>query len=171
MGGVGWIPSRMPTLHVRPAKPADVPLIVSLIRELAEYERAPQEAQATESLIHDALFGPRPGCEALIGEADGKPQGFALYFHNFSTWKGRRGLYLEDLFVRPAARGIGLGALLLRKVAAIAVERGCPRMEWAVLDWNTPAIEFYRRLGAVPLDEWTIYRLSGEALARTASGD
>lgn len=161
----------MPTLHVRAARPADVPLIVSLIRELAEYERAPQEARATDALIHDALFGRPPACEALIGEADGTPEGFALFFHNFSTWKGRRGLYLEDLFVRPAARGKGLGAMLLRRVANIALERGCPRMEWAVLDWNTPAIEFYRRLGAAPMDEWTVYRLAGDALTRTAAGD
>lgn len=158
----------MPTLAVRPATPADVPFILALIRELAEYERAPQEARATPDLLHDALFGPRPACEALVGEIDGTPQGIAVFFHNFSTWTGRRGVYLEDLFVRPAARGAGLGQALLRRVAAIAVERGCPRMEWLVIDWNTPAIGFYESLGAKPLAEWTIHRLSGEALAAAA---
>lgn len=160
----------MTTISVRAARPGDEGLIVSLIRELAEYEKAPQEAVATEALIHEALFGPRPSCEALIGGVDGDELGFALYFHNFSTWKGRRGLYLEDLFVRPAARGKGLGLALFRAVAAIAVERGCPRMEWNVLDWNEPALRFYRALGAEPLSEWTIHRLSGDALARAAEG-
>ncbi|CAG0951416.1 diamine N-acetyltransferase [Phycisphaerales bacterium] len=161
----------MSMLYIRAARPADVPFIVALIRELAEYERAPQEAKATDAMIHDALFGPHPACEALIGEVDGKAEGLALFFHNFSTWTGRRGLYLEDLFVRPSARGKGLGEMLLRKVARIAVERGCPRVEWTVIDWNAPAINFYGKLGAVPLDQWTVHRLSGEALTRVAEGD
>lgn len=154
----------MASIHVRPATPKDVALILSLIRELAEYERAPQEAIATEALLHEALFSGRPACEALIGEVDGVGQGFALFFHNFSTWKGRRGLYLEDLFVRPSTRGLGLGKALFTAVAKIAVERGCPRMEWAVLDWNTPAIEFYKAMGAIAMEEWTTYRLKDGAL-------
>jgi GNAT superfamily N-acetyltransferase len=158
------------SIRTRPASPGDVPLIVSLIRELAEYERSPQEAVATHDLIHQALFGQPAACEALIGEIDGRGEGFALFFHNFSTWTGRRGLYLEDLFVRPAARGQGLGAALLRRVAQIAVERGCPRLDWAVLDWNTPAIRFYERLGAKAMGEWTIFRLAGPALRNLADG-
>lgn len=156
----------MPHLSIRPATPDDVPLILTLIGELAAYERAPEEACATPELMHDALFGARPACECVIGEIDGAAQGFALFFHNFSTWKGRRGLYLEDLFVRPAARGSGLGRALLLHLAAIARERRCARMEWAVLDWNEPAIGFYRKLGAVPMSEWTTFRVAGEALER-----
>lgn len=166
------------TITVRPAAPADVPLILSLIRELAEYERDPGAVVATEALLHQHLFGgdPQAGAgrrgapgataECVIGEIDGAAQGFALFFHNFSTWLGRPGLYLEDLFVRPAARGRGLGKALFVHLARLAVERGCGRMEWAVLDWNTPAIEFYRALGAAPMNEWTTYRLAGEALRR-----
>ncbi len=161
----------MPEITVRSATPEDVGLIVSLIRELAAYERAPDEAQATGAMIREALFADRPACEALIGEVDAVPQGFALFFHNFSTWKGRRGVYLEDLFVRPDARGVGLGRALLVRVAQIAVQRGCPRLEWAVLDWNEPAIGFYRKLGAVPMSEWTIFRMTGDSLASLASGD
>jgi len=160
----------MATLNVRPAREGDIPEILAFIRELAEYERAPGEVEATEGLLHEAMFGGTPACEALIGEVDGHAQGFALFFHNFSTWKGRRGMYLEDLFVRPAARGVGLGEALLREVARIAVNRGCPRFEWSVLDWNEPAIGFYRKLGAVRMEEWTVHRLSGEALVRVASG-
>lgn len=158
----------MASIHVRPATPSDVALILSLIRELAEYERAPEEAIATEALLHESLFSTRPACEALIGEVDGAGQGFALFFHNFSTWKGRRGVYLEDLFVRPSARGLGLGKALFAAVAKVAVERGCPRMEWAVLDWNTPAIEFYQAMGAIAMDEWTTYRLKDDALRNVA---
>jgi GNAT superfamily N-acetyltransferase len=154
--------------RTRPATPADIPLILAMIRELADYERAPHEAIATEQLLREALFSPRPACEALIGELDGSPQGFALFFHNFSTWKGRQGLYLEDLFVRPSARGKGLGKALFTHVARLAVERGCPRMEWAVLDWNTPAIDFYRSMGAVAMDQWTTYRLTDDALRQAA---
>lgn len=158
----------MSTLHVRPARPDDVALVLALVRELAEYEQALEQAVASEEMMREALFGARPACEALIGEIDGTAAGLALYFHTFSTWTGKRGLYLEDLFVRPTARGKGLGEALLTRVAQIAVERGCPRVEWLVVDWNTPARGFYEKLGAVPLTEWTIHRLSGAALDRIA---
>ncbi len=151
-------------VQVRSAARADAPLIVALIAELADYERAPEQALATVELIEQHLFGPRPMAECLIGLVDGLPQGFALFFHNFSTWMGKPGIYLEDLFVRPAARGEGLGKALFTAVATIAVERGCGRMDWMVLDWNTPAIDFYTRLGAVGMTEWTGFRLSGEGL-------
>ncbi|MFA6044622.1 MAG: GNAT family N-acetyltransferase [Phycisphaerales bacterium] len=159
----------MTQVDIREATPADVGLIVQLIKELAEYEREPLAAEATPAMIHEALFGPQPACECLIGTVDGEAQGFALFFHNFSTWKGKRGVYLEDLFVRPAARGVGLGKALLARLAKIAIERGCPRMEWNVLDWNEPALRFYRALGAEPLSEWTIHRLTGDALSRLAA--
>lgn len=158
-------------LHLRPATPNDVPLILELIRELAAYEREPDAVVATESLLHQHLFGPNPLIECVIGEVDNKPQGFALFFHNFSTWRGRPGLYLEDLFVRPAARGAGLGRALLVHLARLAVERNCSRMEWSVLDWNEPAIGFYRKLGAHPMNEWTTWRLTGADLERLAQTD
>ncbi len=158
----------MPTIALRPATPDDVALVLSFVRELAEYENAADQVVATEALLHEDLFGPRPVCEAILGEIDGVPQGFALFFHNFSTWVGRRGIYLEDLFVRPKARGMGLGAALLSRVAAIACERGCARLDWAVLDWNETAIGFYKKLGARALSEWTTYRLTGEALHAVA---
>lgn len=161
---------RMRTTRLRAAVPADVPLLVALVRELAEYERAPDAVEATEALLADALFGPRPAAEAVVAEVDDgggtTAAGFALFFHNFSTWKGRRGLYLEDLFVRPAYRGRGIGGALLRHLAGVAVARGCARFEWSVLDWNERAIGFYRALGARPMDEWTVMRVDGEALAR-----
>lgn len=153
---------------IRPATPADVGTILRLIRELAEFERAPDKAVATEALLHDALFGAPPAAEALIAEQNGAPVGMALFFHNFSTWTGLRGLYLEDLYVTPRARGSGVGTALLRHLAAIAVDRGCGRFEWAVLDWNTPAIDFYRSMGAELLDEWTVNRVSGDALLALA---
>ena len=156
-------------VRVRSAVAGDVPTILRFIRELAEYERAPQEAVATDEALHEALFGARPACEAFIGEVGGVAEGFALFFHNFSTWKGKRGVYLEDLYVTPAARGKGLGKALLVAVARVAVERGCPRLEWNVLDWNEPALRFYRSLGAEPLSEWTVHRVSGQALAKLAS--
>ena len=163
----------MATLSIRPATPADIPLILSLIHELADYERAPEEAIATPELMRQHLFGSGlgkgPTAECVIGEVVGVAQGFAVYFHNFSTWKGRPGMYLEDLFVRPAARGSGLGKALLKHVAAVAVSRGCPRLEWAVLDWNEPAIGFYKKLGAVPMSEWTTFRTTGAALAELAN--
>lgn len=165
-------------LLIRPATRADVPLILSLIRELAEYERDPGAAVATPELIERHLFGEGLAgrgrvAECVIGEIGGRPEGFALFFHNFSTWLGRPGLYLEDLFVRPAARGKGLGKALFTHLARIATERGCGRMEWAVLDWNEPAIGFYRSLGAAPMSEWTVFRLAGPALkaAGAAGGD
>jgi GNAT superfamily N-acetyltransferase len=151
---------------IRPARPDDAPTIVQLIRELAEYERAPQEAKATEDQIRAALFGPQPQVFAHMAEHEGEVAGFALWFCSFSTWTGRQGLYLEDLFVRPAHRGRGYGRALLQELARICVERGYARFEWAVLDWNEPSIGFYRALGAVAKDEWTVYRLSGDALQR-----
>ena len=154
---------------IRPATRADVPTILRFVQELAAFEREPDAVEATESMLADALFGPRPAAEAVIAEEAGEALGFALFFHNFSTWKGRRGLYLEDLYVTPAARGKGVGGALLRHLAAIAVERGCARFEWAVLDWNADAIAVYRRMGAVGLEEWTVQRVEGEALRRMAA--
>ncbi|MFD7303505.1 GNAT family N-acetyltransferase [Streptomyces pharetrae] len=152
---------------IRSATPADIPVIHTLIRELAAYERAPEEARATEAQLHEALFGERPAAYAHIAEDDtsGEPVGFALWFLNFSTWRGTHGVYLEDLFVRPSARGAGHGKALLAELARLCVERGYQRLEWSVLDWNEPAIGFYRSLGAVPQDEWTVYRLTDQALA------
>jgi GNAT superfamily N-acetyltransferase len=156
----------------------DVPLILTFIRELAEYERLRHEAVVTEGSLRETLFGPRPYAEVVIAELgsgteDGpgaRPVGFALFFHNYSTFLGRPGLYLEDLYVRPEARGLGVGRRLLTHLAGIARERGCGRMEWSVLDWNEPAIGFYRSLGAQPMDEWTVYRVTGEALEALADG-
>lgn len=166
------MPEHDAAISIRPASPDDVPLILSLIRELAEYEKLSHEVVATEAMLRASLFPAppaRPAAEVLIGELGGRAQGFALYFQSYSTFLARPGVYLEDLFVRPAARGRGLGAALLSRLAAIATERGCGRLEWAVLDWNEPAIGFYRKLGAKPMDEWTVYRLTGEALARLAA--
>ena len=163
----------MSKIGIRRAAPTDISLILTLIRELAEYEREPQAAVATEELLRRNLFGEGigrgPVAECVIGEIDGTPEGFALFFMNFSTWLGRPGIFLEDLFVRPAARGAGLGKALLTHIAHLAVERGCGRVDWAVLDWNAPAIGFYQSLGAVALNEWTTFRLTGDALARLAS--
>jgi GNAT superfamily N-acetyltransferase len=152
---------------IRPAKPGDVPLVLKFIRELAAYERLLGEVEASEERLRRTLFpegGGRPAAHVLIGEVDGVSAGFAVYFFNYSTFLARPGLYLEDLFVRPESRGRGLGRALLLHLAGLARELGCGRMEWSVLDWNRPAIEFYRRLGAVPLDDWTLFRLTGEAL-------
>lgn len=153
---------------IRPATEADVPVILGFIRDLAEYERRAHDVVATEPLVRESLFGRWPAAEVLLAEEGGEPVGFALFFHNFSTFLGRRGLYLEDLFVRPEHRGRGVGRALLARLAALAMERGCGRFEWSVLDWNEPAIRFYESLGAVPLSEWTTYRLAGEALERMA---
>ena len=153
---------------IRPATPADIATMLRFVRELAAFEREPDAVAATEAMLADALFGAAPAAEALIAEDDTGPLGFALFFHNFSTWTGRRGLYLEDLYVTPDARGKGVGTALLRHLAGIAVERGCARFEWSVLDWNADAIAFYRQMGAVGLDEWTVQPVSGEALARLA---
>jgi GNAT superfamily N-acetyltransferase len=155
-------------LVIRPATVADVPIILELIRELATYERAPTEVTATEEELVDVLFGPRPAAEVLLAFEEETPVGFAVFFHNFSTWLGRPGLYLEDLFVRPEQRGKGYGRALLVHLGKIAHERGCGRMEWAVLDWNEPAIQFYKKLGAAPLDEWTVFRLTRDGIAKLA---
>ncbi|MGW7444749.1 N-acetyltransferase family protein [Kitasatospora sp. NPDC054795] len=152
---------------IRTAVATDVPVIHAMIRELADYEQALHEAKATEEQLHDALFGENPALFGLIAEDDatGEPVGFAVWFRNFSTWRGTHGVYLEDLYVRPQARGGGHGKALLLELARIAVERGYSRVEWSVLDWNQPSIDFYKAIGAVPMDEWTVYRLTGEALA------
>ena len=163
-----------PAISIRPATLADVPAILGFIKELAEYERAPNDVVATEADLVRDLFGERPCCEAIMGlvrETHDGPdvaRGFALFFHNFSTWEGRRGLYLEDLFVKPGFRGRGVGALLMAHLAGLAVARGCARFEWSVLDWNTPAIGFYQSLGARVLDDWRVCRLDGDALTRLA---
>ena len=151
---------------IRPAAMDDVGVILRFVRELAEYERLSHEVDATETDLTEALFGARPYAEVILAEADGLPAGFALFFHNFSTFRGRPGIYLEDLYVSPGYRGRGIGRALLGHLAALAVERGCRRLEWSVLDWNEPAIGFYRSLGAVAMDEWTVFRLTGEPLGR-----
>lgn len=155
-------------IAIRPATPDDVALILDLVRELAIYEREPDAVTATEPMLVRALFGERPFAEAVIAEADGVPVGFALYFFNFSTWTGKPSLYLEDLFVRETARGKGAGKALLQHLAGVALDRDCGRFEWSVLDWNTPAIDFYRAMGAQPMDEWTVQRVSGDALVALA---
>jgi GNAT superfamily N-acetyltransferase len=156
-------------IRIRHAARADVSLILAFIRELAEYEKLAHEAVADEAGLALQLFGPTPRAEVLIAEVDGAPTGFALFFHNFSTFLGKPGLYLEDLFVRPAFRGHGIGKRMMARLAQIAIERDCGRFEWPVLDWNTPAIDFYRSLGAVGMDEWTVQRISGEALRALAA--
>jgi GNAT superfamily N-acetyltransferase len=157
-------------VSVRPAHPDDVPAMVGLVRELAAYERAEHEARMTVDQLHTALFGERP---ALFGHvavgADGAVVGLALWFLNFSTWRGTHGIYLEDLYVSPASRGTGLGRELLRTLAQVCVDRGYARLEWTVLDWNTPSIDFYRAAGAEPMDEWTVHRLTDGALTRFAA--
>jgi GNAT superfamily N-acetyltransferase len=158
----------MGRIIVRPATPADVPLIFDFIRGLAEYERLLAEFVGTEDALRQHLFGPRPYCEVILAEDSAGPAGFALFFHNYSTFLMRPGIYLEDLFVLPERRGAGVGRALLGRLAEIAVEHGCGRLEWAVLDWNEPAIGFYRRLGARLQDEWTTCRLEGEPLVRLA---
>jgi GNAT superfamily N-acetyltransferase len=155
--------------EIAPATRADVPLLLTLIGELAEYEKLSHEAVATEESLAAALFGARPSAEAVIARLDAEPVGFALYFHNFSTFLGRPGLYLEDLFVRPRFRGRSFGKALLSYLAALAVKRNCGRFEWQVLDWNKPARDFYESLGAKPASAWINYRMSGEALERLAA--
>ncbi len=157
------------TTRIRPATKADAALILSLIRELAEYEKLLHEVTATAADIEAALFGPRPSAECVIAEYGGKPAGFALFFHNFSTFLGKPGIYLEDLYVKPELRGKGVGRALLAHLAALTLERDCGRFEWAVLDWNAPAIKFYESLGAKMMDSWKINRLTGEALAKLAA--
>ena len=155
-------------LSIRKAEERDAPLIVSLICELAAYERLAHEVDATEADIARALFGPQPRVFADIAEWDGEPAGFALWFYNFSTFRGRHGIYLEDLFVRPDFRSKGIGKALLRHLARRCMAEGLPRLEWWVLDWNEPALRFYRSIGAVPMDEWTVQRVTGAALERLA---
>jgi GNAT superfamily N-acetyltransferase len=150
-------------INIRPARPADVPLMLAFVRELAEYEREPHSVRMTEKQLLEDGFGTDPHYECLIAEWDGAPAGWALFFPIYSTWEGR-GLHVEDLFIRPAFRGQGIGKALLHRVATLAVERGCKRLQWEVLNWNTPAIEFYWGLGAVMLDEWRPMRMSGPAL-------
>lgn len=150
--------------YLRPASIEDVPLILQFIRELAEYERMLGDVVTTEDMLRESLFGHRPAAEVILCFEGEKAAGFALFFHNFSTFRGRPGIYLEDLFVRPAYRGKGYGKMLLQALARLCVERNCARLEWAVLDWNTPSIEFYKSLGAVAMDEWTVFRLTGDRL-------
>jgi GNAT superfamily N-acetyltransferase len=159
----------MPEPEIRSATEDDVPLILTLIKELAEYERLSHEVVATEEALRDSLFGERRVAEALLGYLGGNPAGFALFFHSFSTFLGKPGIYLEDLYVRPEFRGAGVGRALLVHLAGLAKERGCGRLEWSVLDWNEPAIGFYRRIGASPVSGWTVYRLTGEALEELAA--
>ena len=156
------------TFEIRAAGADDVATLLTLVKELAEYERLSHEVLATEDLLQEAMFGSRPYAEAAIAYANGAPVGFAVYFHTFSTFLGKPGLYLEDLYVRPAHRRRGYGQAVLRHVATIARERGCGRLEWAALDWNHPAVQFYTALGAEPLDEWTTYRVTGDDLRRLA---
>lgn len=160
--------SRTPSIILRAATRHDVPHILAFIRELADYERLSHEVVADEALLEAQLFGDAPPAEVVIALVDGEPAGFALFFRNFSTFLGRPGLYLEDLFVRPAHRGLGLGKRLMVHLAQLCVERGYGRFEWSVLDWNEPAIRFYRSLGAQPQDEWTVQRVTGEALTKLA---
>jgi len=157
-------------LKILPAKENDVGRILSFIKELAEYERLPHEVVATEEILKETLFGARPFAEVLFALYDDQPVGYALFFHSFSTFLGRPGVYLEDLYVRPSMRGNGIGKALLAYLARLAVERKCGRLEWAVLNWNEPAIGFYEKLGARAMDEWTVYRLAGDALKRLAEG-
>ena len=157
--------------EIRPATPSDVPLILAFIRELAVYEKLEHAVSATEDDLRRALFGERPVSESVIASLDGEPVGYALFFPNFSTFLGRPGLFLEDLFVRPAARGHGVGRALLEHCARVAVDRGWGRMEWSVLAWNEPAIGFYRKVGAEPLAEWTTFRVTGERLKKLALVD
>jgi len=159
----------LPELEIRPATEDDVPLILSLIEELAEYERLSHEVSATEDVLRDSLFGERRVAETLLAYVGDEPAGFALFFHNFSTFLGKPGIYLEDLYVRPELRGAGVGRALLVRIARLAKERGCGRLEWWVLGWNEPAIGFYKTLGAVAMDDWTVYRLTGDALDKLAA--
>jgi GNAT superfamily N-acetyltransferase len=156
------------TISIRSAVPDDVPTILGFVRELADFEKAPDEVVTTQAMLNEALFGDHPAAEALIAEQAGSPVGMAVFYHNFSTWTGVRGIWLDDLYVTPRARGAGAGGALLRALAGIAVDRGCARFEWWVLDWNSHAIDFYRAMGAEAMDEWTVQRVSGEALKRLA---
>ncbi len=160
-----------PQVHLRAAHAGDTAQILSFIRELADYEQLAHEVVADEATLATQLFGDQPAAEVVIAEVDGQPAGFALFFHNFSTFLGQRGLYLEDLYVKPEFRGLGLGRRLMIHLAQLALARDCGRFEWWVLDWNAPAIAFYRELGAQPMDEWTVQRVTGDALAALAARD
>jgi GNAT superfamily N-acetyltransferase len=155
--------------RIEPARPEDVPMILTLIRELAEFERLLHEVTATEEQVHEGLFGARPSAEVVMARIGDEVAGFALFFHNFSTFLAKPGIYLEDLYVRQRFRGQGCGEALLRHLAKTALARGCGRLEWSVLDWNQRAIDFYKSLGAVPMNEWTMYRVTGDALIRLGS--
>lgn len=159
----------MSQLTLEPATADDIPGILGFIRQLAEYEKEPDAVEATEEDIHQALFGPHANAHGLMCRQDGTDIGFAIYFYNFSTWTGKRGLYLEDLYINPESRGLGAGKAMLAQLARIAVDNDCRRFEWSVLDWNTPSIRFYDSLGASPLSEWIGYRLDGAALTRLAA--
>jgi len=158
-------------MNIRTATEEDVPLILGFIRELAHYERLEHQVVATEDSLRKTLFGNPRFAEVLIGETDSEPFGFALFFHNYSTFLGRPGVYLEDLYVRPDLRGHGYGRALLARLAAIAIERNCGRVEWSVLNWNEPAIRFYRGLGALPMEQWSVYRITGDALEKLARNE
>ncbi|MBA4405726.1 GNAT family N-acetyltransferase [bacterium] len=162
------IKTKNPDIVLRFATEADVPLILSLIKGIAEYEKLSHEVVATENLLKENLFGKRRTAEVLLADFKNEPAGFALFFHNFSTFLGKPGIYLEDLFVKPELRGEGIGKLLLTYLGKLAIERDCGRIEWSVLDWNEPAINFYKKLGAHPMDEWTVFRVTGEAIGKLA---
>ncbi len=159
----------MPDLLLRQATEADAPVILKFIKDLATYERLEHTVVATEESVRKTLFGPKQYAEVILADWKGQPAGFALFFHNYSTFLSKPGIYLEDLFVEPALRGNGIGKALLKKLAELAVERGCGRLEWAVLDWNEPSIKFYKSLGALPMSDWIINRLTGDALGSLAS--
>ena len=159
------------TIRIKPATPADVPIILQLIRELAEFERLLDEVQATQEQLREQLFGPRPSAEVVIARIGEEVAGFALFFHNFSTFLAKPGIYLEDLYVRQKFRGQGCGEALLRHLAQLALERNCGRLEWSVLDWNVRAIDFYKSLGAVPMSQWTMHRVTGDALTKLGAGE
>lgn len=162
------IVTRIEGVSIRLAEEKDVGLVLRFIKELADYEKLLSEVVATEEILMETIFE-RRAAEVVIAELDGEPVGFALFFHNFSTFLGRPGLYLEDLYVRPEVRGKGIGKLLLSYLAKLALDRGCGRFEWWCLDWNTPSIDFYKSIGAIPMDEWTVYRVTGDALTKLAS--
>jgi GNAT superfamily N-acetyltransferase len=163
------MPEPRPEFRIVPARPADAEIMVSLVRELAEFERLLDEVRITPDDLRKHLFGTRPYCEAALVWVGEEAAGFALWFHNYSTFMGRPGLYLEDLYIRPVFRGQGYGEALLKHLAALAVERGCARLEWSVLDWNQRAIGFYKSMGAAPMDDWTVYRITGDALLALAA--
>jgi GNAT superfamily N-acetyltransferase len=166
--GTAEVQTKIPGFVIRKATVADVPLILTFIRALADYEKLLHEVAATEEMLRETLFGNRKVAEVVIGSLDGEPVSFALFFHNFSTFLGKPGLYLEDLFVKPEVRGKGIGKVMLAYLAKLAKDRDCGRLEWWVLDWNEPAIGFYRSIGAIPMDEWTVQRVTGDALTELA---